>query len=86
MKAPDLRPGDQVGIVSPSWGGPGILPHRLENGVRQLERLGIRVMLGRHALNPGGIVSDSAENRVSDLQEMFTDPDVQLILGCDRRR
>ncbi|MDE0082457.1 MAG: LD-carboxypeptidase [Gammaproteobacteria bacterium] len=68
--------------MSPSWGGAGRFPHRMENGVRQLERLGFRVKLGRHALNPGGMVSDSAENRVSDLHEMFTDPDVRLILAA----
>lgn len=82
MKAPSLRPGDHIGIVSPSWGGAGLFPHRVENGIRQLERLGFQVKLGRHALNSSGIVSDSAEKRVSDLHEMFRDREVRLILAA----
>lgn len=82
MKALRLSPGDQVGIVSPSWGGAGLFPHRVEQGVRQIERLGLRVKLARHSLHSSGFVSDSPENRVSDLHEMFCDPDVRLILAA----
>lgn len=82
LKAPRLRRGDTVGIVSPAWGGAGTFPHRLERGVAQLEGLGFRVRLGRHALSTRGFISDSAENRVSDLHEMFEDPSVRLILAA----
>jgi muramoyltetrapeptide carboxypeptidase len=54
----------------------------VEQGVRQLERLGFRVKLGRHALHSTSFVSDSSENRVADLHEMFRDPDVRLILAA----
>ena len=82
MKPPRLRPGDQIGVVSPSWGAAGLYPHRLENGIRQLEHLGFRTTVGRHAANSQGIVSDSAENRVSDLHDMFRDPGVRLVLAA----
>jgi muramoyltetrapeptide carboxypeptidase len=82
MKAPALREGDFIGIVSPSWGGAGAVPHRVERGVAQLESLGFKVKLGRHALNERGYVSDTARNRVDDLHDLFLDPDVRLIVAA----
>lgn len=82
MKAPALRPGDCIGVVSPSWGGAGAFPHRLERGVAQLTALGVRVKFGQHALNERGFVSDTPQKRVSDLHEMFLDPDVRLVLAA----
>lgn len=38
--------------------------------------------LGRHALSTNGFVSDSPENRASDLHELFLDPSVHLILAA----
>ena len=35
-----------------------------------------------HALNQRGIVSDTVENRVSDLHEMFLDPSVRAIVAA----
>jgi hypothetical protein len=46
-----LQPGDTVGLASPSWGGAGMFPHRVERGVQHLRSLGFRVRLGPHALN-----------------------------------
>ena len=79
---PRLRPGDTIGIVSPSWGGAGAFPHRLRNGVRYLESLGFKVKVGRHALHQTGSVSDTAENRVADIHGMFIDPDVRAIVAA----
>jgi len=80
IKAPRLRTGDTVGIVSPSWGGAGAFPHRVELGTRQLESLGSKVKLASHALNQHGLVSDTAQHRADDIHEMFRDPDVRPIL------
>ncbi len=82
LKAPRLRPGDTIGVVSPSWGGAGTFPHRVERGIAQLEALGYAVKLGRHALNCRGFVSDEAQNRVKDLHDLFQDPTVGLILAA----
>jgi muramoyltetrapeptide carboxypeptidase LdcA involved in peptidoglycan recycling len=82
LKALRLRCGDTVGVVSPSWGGAGAFPHRVQRGVEQLVRLGLEVKFGRHALNQRGFTSDTAENRVSDLHDMFRDPEVRLILSA----
>ena len=81
-KAPKLQRGDTIGIVSPSWGGAGLFPHRIEQGVRHLESLGFKVKIAPHALNQRGFVSDSAENRTQDIHEMFRDPEVKAIVAA----
>ena len=82
IRPPRLRQGDVVGIVSPSWGGAGAFPHRVRMGQKHLESLGFRVRLGRHAMNRLGFVSDTAENRVSDLHEMFEDAEIRAIIAA----
>ena len=68
-----LLPGDCIGIVSPSWDGAALYPHRTERGIAQLNELGFPVKVARHALNSRGVVSDTPENRVADIHEMFLD-------------
>ena len=80
-KPPRLRPGDAVGIISPSWGGGAAFPHRIERGVRHLEALGFRVKIAPHALNSLGHVSDTPENRAADLHTLFRDPEVRAIVA-----
>lgn len=80
-RPPRLRTGDAIGIVSPSWGGPAVFPHRLERGIAELERLGFAVKVGEHARNASGHVSDTAQNRAQDIHRFFEDPDVRLVLA-----
>ncbi len=82
MKPPRLRPGDTIGIVSPSWGGAGAFPHRVRNGIAYLESQGFEVELARHAENQHGHVSDTAENRTADIHEMFERPEVRAIVAA----
>jgi len=82
IQAPRLEPGDAIGIVSPSWGGAGLFPHRLERGIQHLEALGFRVKIAPHARNQRGFVSDTAAHRVDDLHLMFADPEVKVIMAA----
>jgi muramoyltetrapeptide carboxypeptidase len=82
IRAPRLRPGDTVGIVSPSFGAAGRFPHRLEQAISQIKSLGFEVKIAGHALNQHGIVSDSAEHRVQDIHDMFLDPEVKAIIAA----
>jgi muramoyltetrapeptide carboxypeptidase len=82
MKPPRLREGDTVGVISPSWGGGAEYPHRIERGVAYLESLGFRVRLAPHAMNSVGYLSDTPENRASDIHEMFGDPEVKAIIAA----
>ncbi len=82
IKPPRLKPGDTIGIVSPSWGGAGAFPHRVEQGIRQLEGMGFKVRLAPHALGQHGYVSATPEHRASDLHTLFADPQVKAILAA----
>lgn len=81
MKPRALRVGDRIGIVSPSSGGAAAFPHRVQNGLAYLRSRGFEVELSRHAANQVGFVSDTAENRASDLHEMFRRTDIQAIIA-----
>jgi muramoyltetrapeptide carboxypeptidase LdcA involved in peptidoglycan recycling len=71
-----------VGIVSPSWGGAGAFPHRVELGVRHLQSLGFKVKIAPHALNQHGFVSDTPQNRADDINGMFGNPEVRAIIAA----
>jgi muramoyltetrapeptide carboxypeptidase len=79
---PRLQKGDSVGIISPSWGGAGRFPHRIEQATRHLESLGFKVKLAAHALNQAGFISDTAGNRLRDIHDMFLDPEVGAIIAA----
>jgi muramoyltetrapeptide carboxypeptidase len=84
---PRLQKGASIGIVSPSWGGAGRFPHRIEQATRHLESLGFKVKFAAHALNQGTLdidsfISDTAENRAQDIHDMFLDPEVGAIIAA----
>jgi muramoyltetrapeptide carboxypeptidase LdcA involved in peptidoglycan recycling len=82
VKPERLRPGDTIAVVSPSWGGAGAFPHRVEQAIQQIQALGFQVRLAPHALNQHGHVSDTPENRAQDINQMFADPLVKMILAA----
>lgn len=82
LRAPRMRPGDCVAVVSPSWGGAGAYPHRVARGKAQLEALGFRVRIAQHALGERGFVSDTPENRADDIHAAFRDPEVKMVLSA----
>jgi len=82
IKPPRLRPGDVIGIASPSWGGAGLYPHRVERGVAALEAAGFRVRIAPNARHVHGFVSDTPENRAADLHALVADPEVRAIMAA----
>jgi muramoyltetrapeptide carboxypeptidase LdcA involved in peptidoglycan recycling len=80
MKPPRLQPGSTIGVASPSWGGPGNFPHRVEQAARAVEALGFHLRLAPHASNNLSYVSDTPENRAADLHALFCDPEVGAIV------
>ena len=77
---PALQAGDTVAVVSPSWGGPGAIPHRYEAGRRQLEeRFGLVVREMPHARATPDWIARHPEARAADLHEALLDPTVQGI-------
>ena len=81
-KPPRLRVGDTVGVLSPSSPAASLYPHRLEQGVRALEDLGLKIRLGRNALRRTNWTAGSPEERTDDLHELWTSPDVRAIFAA----
>lgn len=74
-----LRPGDVVGVTSPSSGVARELHGRLEVALRAIESRGYRVQLGE-CMAGEGIVSAPAEQRAAELTGMLRDPAVRAIV------
>lgn len=82
LTPPRLRQGDTIAIISPSWGGAGAFPHRVQAGIRQIETMGYQAVLSAHALNQSGWVSDSPENRAADMHACFANPHIRAIVSA----
>jgi muramoyltetrapeptide carboxypeptidase len=82
LKPRALKPGDTVGVISPSWGGAGLFPHRCEAARRQLQAMGLQLRFAPHALNSQSWVSDTPENRASDVHALFADPTVAAVVAA----
>lgn len=80
IQPPFLKPGDTVGIVSPSW---FIDPSKLTEAVPYLEQWKLKVKIGINAARQSGPFAGSDEERLSDLQEMTDDENVKAVL-CSR--
>jgi muramoyltetrapeptide carboxypeptidase len=78
-KPPRLRPGDVIGLVSPA--SPPLPTDKIEKGTRYLEGLGYRVKLGQHVAAQHGYFAGSDAERVSDLNAMLHDPQVNAIFA-----
>lgn len=75
-----LKQGDTIGIVCPSAGLSPFAKHRFEQAKIMLEKMGYKVLFGKHIINNGGYTSGSIKNRIDDMHEMFANPDVKMIL------
>ncbi|MFJ6063954.1 S66 peptidase family protein [Streptomyces tendae] len=74
-----LRPGDRVGVTSPSSGVPKELRERLDVAVREVQDRGYEVVVGR-CMDGSGRVSASAADRASELMSMLTDTTIKAIV------
>ncbi len=79
MNYPRLEQGSKLGIISPSSGLAGLFPHRIERGIKLLEKQGFQVVLGKNALKKGQI-SGKPEERAEDLNNFINDDEIKGIL------
>jgi muramoyltetrapeptide carboxypeptidase len=78
IKPKKLRAGDTVGIISPSE--PIEFRNEFYAGVRELEGIGLRVLLGKNVFRKyGGYMAGTVEQRLHDLHSMFRNPKVKAI-------
>jgi len=78
LKPPRLKKGDLIGIVSPA--STIADPTKIDRGVRYLEGLGYRVLLGEHILKTVGYLAGKDAERVADLHSMFGNRRVKAIM------
>lgn len=81
IKPRHLRYGDLIGVISPA--GPVLDSSRIERGVRYLEGLGYRVLVGKHAEMVTGYLAGRDEERLEDFHMMFLNPEVRAVF-CTR--
>lgn len=80
MKVNYLKPGDTVGIVSLSWGGPSIYPAVYDNGLKVLKEWGLNVKEFPTARSDAVYLHDHPEVRAKDLNDAFADQEVKAII------
>lgn len=74
-----LRPGDLIGVTSPSSGVPDDLRPRLDLCVADLRRRGFEVEVGR-CMDGAGPASAPAADRAAELTAMLTDPRIRAVV------
>lgn len=77
-RAPVLRPGDVVAVVSPAGPAPRA---RVEAGCAMLRSWGLEPAVGRHAYRRHGFLAGSDAQRATDLNAALADPRVRAVLA-----
>jgi muramoyltetrapeptide carboxypeptidase len=80
IQPPFLKEGDEVAIISPSW---AIDEDKISRAVEFLESWGLRVRVGRNALNRNGPFAGTDKERLEDLESVIADPSVSGVF-CSR--
>ncbi|MFD9357952.1 LD-carboxypeptidase [Streptomyces sp. NPDC060031] len=80
-RPPALRPGDAVGLVSPSGPLASRCPRRLGRAVRALGEAGFEVRLGRSLGADTGDRAGSARDRAEDLMDLVADDRVRAVFA-----
>ncbi|GIU73674.1 MAG: peptidase U61 [Bryobacteraceae bacterium] len=77
VKPRALRPGDTVGLITPSTYVSD--PDRLWLAQWTIEQLGLRCRMGRNVGRREGYLAGTVRERVEDLHAMFADPEVKAV-------
>lgn len=81
IKPTALRPGDKIGIITPSFPAPNRFPERYERGIAQLRRMGFTVREGSCTYRTEGYRSASIKDRATEFNDLLRDPDVKAIIS-----
>ncbi|GHA41314.1 peptidase S66 [Salinimicrobium marinum] len=74
-----LKPGDTIGIVSPSSAIFETEPYEI--AVESMEAMGLKVKLGAHVKNRYGHLAGLDEERAQEFNDMFRDPSVNAVIA-----
>ena len=78
-KPPALQKGDLIGVVAPAG---AVKADDLGAGIRRLEELGFRVVLGRSVYRTSRYLAGRDQDRAADLTEMFAHPEVKAVVAA----
>ena len=80
LKAPRLRPGDMVGLISPA--GPMQTQAELQTGLDQIKLLGLQPVVGKHAMERwNGHLGGTDAARAEDINAFARDPKIRGIFA-----
>ena len=74
-----LRPGDRIGVTSPSAGASGAARDRIDFCIERLRHEGYDVVVGE-LMDGAGITSGPARARAEELTAMLCDPTIRCVL------
>jgi len=77
LKPRKLKKGDVVGLISPA--SPPTEPALIERGVKYIEGMGYRTILGKNVGKVRGYLAGTDEERIDDIHQMFSDKNVKAI-------
>ncbi len=77
LKPKLLKKGDLLGVVAP--GSPIKNEKDLNRGISYLEKLGYRVVIGKHVFNRYGYFAGRDVDRANDLNNFFSDKNIKAI-------
>ena len=81
IKPERLRPGDKVGIITPSTPAPIMFKERYKRGLSVLEDLGYQVVEGKCATKRQAYRSGSIKERVEEFNELIHNDDIKAIIS-----
>lgn len=76
-----LKEGDTIGLVAPSTSASLLRKEVWEHGVRRLSSKGFHLKMGEHIFGGLGHSSGSVRERAGDLNRMFSDEEVDMIMS-----
>jgi muramoyltetrapeptide carboxypeptidase len=79
IKPRALKPGDTVGLITPSTYVCD--PDRLDLARRTIEFLDLKPKMGRNVRKRAGYLGGSIQDRVDDVHAMFADPEVKAVFA-----
>ena len=88
VKPPRLRAGDTVGLITPA--APAYSRETVQVTIESLASMGLKTKLAPHFYDRYGYLGGTDANRAADVNAMFADPDVQMVMamhggwGCAR--
>ena len=78
IKAHKLKVGDSVGIISPSE--PIVYKNEFFAGIKELEKLGLKVVLGKNIFKSyGGYMAGTIKERLHDFHSMIKNPKIKAL-------